>query len=44
MVAFLLVMGRVQNSLGSGLTLTFDYGFNGFSTFQIIPGSDLTDL
>ena len=32
-----IVMGRVQNSSGSGLNLTFDFGlgFNGFSMFQI---------
>ena len=32
--------GWVQNSLGSGLTLTFDFGFgfNMFSMFQIISG------
>ena len=30
-----IVMGRVQNSSGSGLTLAFDFGFklNGYSTF-----------
>ena len=41
-----LEMGQVQNSLGSGLTLTFDFGlgFNGFSTFQIFSGSVLVGL
>ena len=36
-----LVMGRVQNSSGSGLTLTFDFGFglHWFSMFQSISGS-----
>ena len=41
-----VVQGQVQNSLGSGLTLTYDFGFvfNEFSTFQIIFGSSLTGL
>ena len=35
---WMLVMGRVHNSSGKGLTPTYAFGFNGFVTFQKFSG------